>query len=355
MGILDWFKNRPSHFNPDRRSARDRPSQFDVSLRSNEMTLRAIDKAVTLTNPRLKLVRSYQERLAPSVETTVRYLRELLLALPLAIPVSSNFWSSAPDLRAFFVAASDIPAILGRSNNLRTLFDKYPELEEAYFVLGMAFSEQRVLGVSLQGDVVQREVAQTVIGFSDHQARICGQAEAEVRSLLGTQAYEYLVAQALSEIGEERSERRELEDNQALIRARLRLLRQQGPGLGSVFGSAPARSGSQLKLEAELLENERQLEAIGSPQSVLDSELECLREVLEHPERYVFLEQRQVRLSTMNVVLDQKSTDVASDIVFSLAQLNGVPRVRSAFVLAHCTRTELPAARINFEDAERYL
>ena len=59
-----------------------------------------------------------------------------------------------------------------------------------------------------------------------------------MRRLLGTQAFEYLVAQALSDIGEMRSERRELEESAALIRAHLRLLRQQGPGLGTVFNSA---------------------------------------------------------------------------------------------------------------------
>jgi hypothetical protein len=341
MGILDWFKNRPAQFDPDRLS--------------DEMTLRAIDKAVTLTNPRLKLVHSYQERLAPAVETSVHYLREMVLALPPAIRISTENWSADPILRAFFVAASDIPSALSRSHNLRTLFEKYPELDDAYFILGMMFNEQRVLGMSLQGDVIQRDVAQTVISFSDHQARICGHEDSEVRRLLGSQMYEYLVAQALSEIGEERSERRELEDNRALIRARLRLFQQQGPGLGSVFGSAPASSGEQLKLEAELLENEQQMEAIGSPQSALDNELELLREVLEHPGRYVRIEQKQLRLSTMNVVLEASSTDVASDIAFSIAQLTGVPRLQSAFVLARFARSELPPARMNFEVAERYL
>ena len=99
--------------------------------------------------------------------------------------------------------------------------------------------------------------------------------------------------------------KRQLQDNRSLIRARLRLLQQQGPGLGTVFGSAPAVSGELLKLEAQLVENERQMEAMGSPQSALDAELETLREVLEHPERYIRVEQKQVRISTMNVVLDQ--------------------------------------------------
>ncbi len=341
MGILDWFKNRQSQFDPD--------------CLSDEMMARAIEKAVTLTNPRLKLVRSYQERLAPAVEISVSYIQELLLSLPPPIQVSTASWSTDPALRAFFVAASDISSAVGRSNNLRTLFDKYPSMDEACFILGMVYCEQDVFGMSLQGDVVQREVAQAVVGFSEHQVRICGHEKSEVLRLLGTQAYEYLVAQALSEIGEERSERRDLEEKRALIRSRLRLLRQHGPGLGSVFGSAPAAQGEELALEAELLANERQVEAMGSPQSTMEGELESLREVLEHPERYVRVEKKTMRLNTMNVVVDEKSNDVASDIAFSLAQLMGVPKIQRAFVLARFARADLPEFRMNFEDAVRYL
>ena len=341
MGILDWFKNRPSQFDPDRLS--------------DEMSLRAIDKAVTLTNPSLKLLPAYQERLAKGASTSVRYIRDLVLSLPPAIKVSAANWSTDPALRAFFVAADDIPSTLGRSNSLRTLFDKFPGLDEAYFILVMKYSEQRVLGMALQGDVVQRDVAQTLVGFSEHQVRICGHEDKEIRRLLGAQAYEYLVAQALSEIGEERSERRELASNRELIRARLRLLRQQGPGLGSIFGSAPVNSGEMLKLEAQLLENERQIEALGNSQSALEDELETLREVLEQPGSYLHGEQMRLKLSTLNAVLDPDSTDAALPVEFSLARLTGMPQIERAFVMAHFSRIEMPSAQMNFDMAARYL
>ena len=48
MGILDWFKNRSSLFDEDRRSICG-TSPLEAVRRANEMTLQAIDKAVTLT------------------------------------------------------------------------------------------------------------------------------------------------------------------------------------------------------------------------------------------------------------------------------------------------------------------
>jgi hypothetical protein len=63
----------------------------------------------------------------------------------------------------------------------------------------------------------------------------------------------------------------------------------------------------------------------------------------------------QLRLNTMNVVLDDRSTDVASDVVFSLARLAGVSQIQRAFVMARFSRADLPAARMNFDNAARYL
>lgn len=68
MGILGWFKNRPDHFDPDRVT--------------DEMRRWAIDKAITLTNPRLKLLPSCEKQLASAVDTTIDYLRSLVPALP---------------------------------------------------------------------------------------------------------------------------------------------------------------------------------------------------------------------------------------------------------------------------------
>ncbi len=335
MGILDWFKNRPEKFDP-----------HSVSY---ETTEQCIDKAVTLTNPRLKLISSYRERLTPAVENSMRYVCVVVATLPDSIHVSSSQWSVSPALRAFFVSARDVSEVLSRSQNLRTFFNKYPFIDRAHLVLGIAYEEQRTFGMSIRGDIVQRDVAQTVVGFSDHKARICGETNQEVRRLLGIQLYEYLLAQALSEIGEEQNERQELEGNRALIRARLRLLRQQGPGLRTVFGSAPAWVEEQVRLEAQLLENEREMEAMGSPESALAHELDCLCAVLEAPERYIRVESREIKLNSMNVVLEKASAGAAADTEFSLVHLQGVPAMRRAFVLATFDRSEMQEVRKNFD------
>jgi hypothetical protein len=342
MGILDWFKNRPGQFDPDRVS--------------EEMVRGSVEKAIALTNPRLKLLPNCHKRLAPAVENTIEFLRAQVSLLPAVHPLSAKAWSSDPALRAFFVAHSDIPAVLARSDNLRTLFDKFPDLDEACLVLGMAFSKQRGFGMALHGEMVQRDVAQTSVSFSDHRARLCGHDELRLRRIVGVEVFEHLVAQALSEIGEERVERQELQTNRSLLRTRLRLLQQHGPGLGSMFGAEPAAPSEQTRLAAELLENERQLESLGGSDSVLEAELETLKAVLENPQRYLHFESTHLRLNTMNVLLDENSTEQAADVDFALVELSGSAPLRRAFILARVARTELPPPKkLDFNHAARYL
>ena len=342
MGILDWFKNRPGQYDPDRAS--------------DELIQWAVDKSVTLINPRLKLLANYQRRLQPSIETTIAFLRAQVSLLPAVHSLSSKTWSTDPALRAFFAAPTDIPALLGNSDNLRTLFGKFPELTSACLVLGMAFKEQRTFGMALHGELVQRDVAQTSVSFADHRARLCSQDEARLRRIIGVEIFEYLLAHALAEIGAERNERRELQENRSLLRARLRLLQQHGPGLGSMFGAEPAARSEQDRLAALLLENEQQLEAIGGNESLLEAELDCLQAVLANPQNYLHFAPKRLRLNTMNVVLDESCTDRVADVDFAVAELSGTPPMRRAFVLARVAREELPPPKkINLSEASRYL
>jgi hypothetical protein len=247
-------------------------------------------------------------------------------------------------------------AVLTHADNLRALFEKHPELDEAYLVLGMAFSQQRVFGLGLHGDTIQRDVAQMTVNFSDHKTRLCGPDETALRRVIGVEIFEYLISRALSEIGAERSERQELQANRSLIRARLRLLQQHGPGLGSMLGEAPAEASQQARLEAELLDNERQLEAMGGGEAALEGEIETLKGVLDNPQNYLSIEPRHLRVSTMNVVLDDASTDSGADVDFAVIELKGAISQHRAFVIARLARTELPPPQsMNYHEAMRYL
>ncbi len=207
MGIIDWFKNRTG--------------QFDSDGLSEETVCWAADKAITLTNPKLRIISNWQKRVSPSVGNAIRFMQGLVPIFPAARPLSQKSWAGDPALRAFFVTPKDIENLLARSDPLRTIFEKHPEIDEACLVLGMAISEQKTFGMAVRGDTIQRDVAQNVVCFSDHKTRLCAPDEAALRRVIGIEIFEYLISRALTEIGAERVERQELQANRALIRTRL--------------------------------------------------------------------------------------------------------------------------------------
>lgn len=339
MGIFDWFKSKPA--------------QFDPEVLSDDIVARAIDKAITLTDPRLKLLDSCEKTLRGPVKKCIAYLSDAISALPPPLTVSEANWASEPVLRAFFANASSLTTVLGRSRNLQTFFDKHADAGQAFIILETTYNERNIRALSLQGDVVPQDITQAVADFSVPRVRICGHTDSEILRLLGTQSFEYLVAQAMTKISEAKEDRRGLEDSRHRIRARLRLLQQQGPGWGSSLDTGPD-CVEQRQLETQLLENERQMEE-HSTRPFLEYELECLRDVLENLEDYFKFETKRLRLSTLNVILDKNSTDVASDIAFPRVILSGVPQAQCAFVTACLMRSEMPKIKLDIANAERFL
>ncbi len=342
MGILDWFKNRSA--------------QFDHQQISDELLRNSIEKALTLTNPRLQVLPGCHKRLAPAVLTTIEFLSALIRELPPVRALANDNWATDPAWRAFFATPNEVGAMLARSERLRTVFNKYPELDEAFLVLGMNYNEQQSLGIAMHGGLIRRDVLQTSVSFSDHRTHICSREEQRLRRLVGAAGFEYLLAQALSEIAQDRVERVELEANRNLLQARKRMLEQQGPGLGSMFSTAAEERAEQEKLTEELLASERQLQEIGLAENMLEMEFETVKSVLENPQRYLRIEPRRLRLNATNIVVDDPGQSDAAEVDFSMADFMGsLPRQR-AFVLACVARNEVPEApKINFDDAARYL
>ena len=98
MGILDWFINRQSH--------------FELEPVSRQLLQSSIEKAVSLVDPRLKLVPSYHKRLQPAVESALHFLQETVQSLPPPLHLVAANWSSCAQSRAFFTASAVIAATL---------------------------------------------------------------------------------------------------------------------------------------------------------------------------------------------------------------------------------------------------
>lgn len=342
MGIFDFWRNRDH--------------QLDDERVSEDLIREATDLIVKIANPRLNLVRRYRVRLAPAVESSIVFLREMNGLLPPPHEATAAGWSADPCIHVFFARPDDIVRAFSRSNDVRSFFDRAPQQQEAYTLLGMAMTEQKVLGMEIQGEVIHRDVPQTTVSFSDYKMRVCGATEQELRRILGRRLFEQFGLQALARIEAVQSRRRELEDKRALLKARLRLLQSQGAGLDAVFGNGATEEDEKLRtVEDQLDENERQLAEYGAGADALENELECVVDVLANARQGLVVTPRHLRLTSMNVIVEGKSSEPFQEVDFHVAEIAGDPPLTRAFTLVRFPRADLLPSDFLMREAERYL
>lgn len=306
--------------------------------------------------PQLRMLRQAEARLAPAVATAVRYLVGLAREVPPVREASAQAWAGDPSIHAFFASPDDIAPVLSRSEDLRAFFDHSPGLSEAYALLGMAMTEKHILGVALEGETMRRDVIQETISFSDHQVRVCGRTELELRQEIVRRLVDQLALEGMTRFAADQERRGELEKEQALLKTRLLLLERQGVGVRAALGDEARASAAQLEhLRQQMADNGRELEGLGMRAETLERQLGHLCAVLAEPAAHIYVERKTVRLNKMNVVLSHDSAEAGDDITFEVARIPASPPRKRAFALVRFARGELLPEQSMFERAARLL
>jgi len=341
MGLFDWIRGTK------RRADRERDARMEGTL----------ERVVNLTNPRLRFARRYRARLTPAVETALDYAHTLVAGVPPPRDATPEGWQSDCCIRAFFATADDLSRVFSRSPEVRTWFEGNPGAAEICAVLSMRLMETRILGIALEGGMLRRDVPQTTLSFDDHRVRICGRSEADLREEIERRIVDQLAITGLAAATQAKARRDVLEQEHALLRARLRLLQGRGDGLAVLMGK-DATDGSQLaRLHAELAMNEANLRSIASGAEALDYQLECVRNVLEHPADHLFVTGRRVRVDRMNVELDEASPTPGEMLDLQIARIpipDGAPEFRT-FALTRFPRAALLPRSALVQEAARML
>ena len=340
MRLLDWIRGGPSH----------------AITHDDEQTSEELDRVLQLTNPRLRYARRYRARLIPALKGAKEYTKSLIAGIPPARDASVETWRSDECMRAFFASPDELIRCFSRSPELRAWFDIHSSAQCIYAVLSMALVERRTLGTAIENGVIRRDVPQTTMSFSDHRVRICGASEAELRHDIERRVIEQLALTGLALASRDQSQREVLDRENALLRARLRLLASQGAGFASLSG-ARSEESVHARLRQELAMNEENLRSIAAGPDALEHQLERLCEVLMRPGDHLFVSSRRVRLDRMNVVISEENPQSGEPIELMIARIpipDGAPEHR-AFELVRFARTSLLPSAMLYTEAARML
>ena len=222
----------------------------------NPALLAALDRTAELVNPLLKALPDFEQRLQLPLEHALGYCDGLVAALPGPIDINRKAFSSDPLVHALFATADDIDQMLGRSQAVRDFLADPCCWESEYFYALFAARRQqkKQLGIAQQGELIQNDVPQLVLYFSDQTLiEPCCQLEITTGKLR-QRALDSLLRTFHDHVDALRQEREGLRADAAAERAHLTLLHGTTPGNAyEVRTRHLAELDARLRESAELL------------------------------------------------------------------------------------------------------
>jgi hypothetical protein len=289
--------------------------------------IQAVEHVVDETHSRLRFLPGYTRRLQDPVATAFGYIDELVEELPEPILCSRSTFAEDPRVNAFFVDPRHLQKVFSENAGVHELFDRDPSVNECWALLCMRKEEHQQLGMSLVGDLVQRDVMQTLVNFTDHQIYSPAATEAEARCSLKCCIFNSLLAHIRRRASDEKIRIVELENRRQSLLSRSHRATPDNGG----------ESAQELQRQIDDIGRELagEIPRLASPEYHLD----LVTDVLGNPARYVAGSLYSIRLSRLGIRLADGSDDTGNEI--ALFEIRVASQGTRVGVLVHFPRAEL--------------
>jgi hypothetical protein len=342
MGLFDSLFNRVS----GKSAAGDEP-----------VLKEALDRAVEVVDPRLKVLPRYAERLRPALLASIQHLRAVLTGIGTVHEASAEAWSADPVVRAIFPRPTDVAAIISRSREVQKFFRTNAAANEVYGVVGMAIEEKHVMAPAMQDGMLRQDVMRTQLSFSDHKVILVGPDLDALRRVIGRAMFNQLLLNTVEQLSGQEKQRKDLGMARAMLQARLRMLKGHDVTIAAAFDdAAPSDPTAEINsLEQELARTSGAIGDLGGGVDALDKELEMLASVLTHTGDVLQLSQRKLRIDQFNTVLDENATEPGAEIEFVVLRLASEPPRTRAAVFVRFDRANLGRGGLAIDEVARSL
>lgn len=295
----------------------------------------ALERAAARVDPRLKQTRAWPKRYRRSISAALAQARRVAEAIPGPVDIDAANFARDPFVHALFASPEDIRRALCSSRVMHDYVDS-GVASEAYVLLSMRREEKRTLGMEVAGSVINRDVPQRLVWFSDHQLIAPAPTLEQARANLRWTLFDRFLGRLAGGVDSLRAERDRLAEEKDHALARLRC--------------ADASRRPELQQRADHC-----LKQLGEATRCLepDNLVEIFDTVLSHPEDCLFLREQTLRIDTMGVVRSDGGDNNGSLLRFvELVERYHEPRT---VVLVHCPEIHPMTQEERLNEAERWL
>jgi len=310
---------------------------------------KGIERAIDGTDPLLRTLPQYRKLLRKPVLHAIDHVVSLITSLPAPQPTDRQSYDEDVRLQTLFTSARRMAELFANDMAMRRHRANIETGKESVNALVLAERmEKHVMGMELNGEMLRRDVAQTVMDFRGHRLLDPTTSESETRRQLMRRAYDHLISLALQRIAEARSERARLGQQHSLLQRKLQALQQGAWG----FDAAAQPQQQPAAVQTELEEIERQLTGLGTADRTLHAHLEITANLLMEAEQQLWGENIELRLDRMNVQRDDQDTSAR---VVRLQELHNARHRCMVMLLVTVNPVDLPQTEDFLTSAQRLL
>ena len=277
----------------------------------------ALDCVVDGIEPKMRYFPGYKKILNNSVATSLAYISHLVDTIPDPIYISRKTFATDPQIKAYFVNIEEIQDIFSSNTELRDFFEVSENCnqDEAYALLCMNETEKTVLGMDLHGNVIQRDVMQIALNFSEHKILSPAANENEVRTGIKQCIFDALITNALQQILELKQQKLGLETQRTILKSRLKNRQLHGGGLSKLLASATEAEPSAI-IEQRIAENEKKLEKLPTSWDAPRFYMEIIKNILSHPENFIRIKAKSFNVTKTGIVASDDTSQSVNTIHF---------------------------------------
>ena len=241
----------------------------------------AIERLLYEINPRLAFLPGYGEKLGAPVWHALQHIEDVIDRIAGPLDASTRQWISTPVLRAMFGSGDEMGRVFNRGNVLQVCARMPADPDDGcYAMLAATVQVRKVLGMELRGETMLRDVPQTQISFTDHRVIAASTSETALREKMKGFALEFMAQRVLANIEAAQSQHSGLEQELAMLRARLRMKRRQDQGKACLCERIEITSEEVAALYDKIKEKEAELAQTAVHTPTLDFFLNEMLKVL---------------------------------------------------------------------------
>lgn len=221
--------------------------------------------------------------LRSGVRTALGHAQKITQTLAPPLDVGQHLWLGRKLVPIFFASADQGVKTIRESQALYQYFQD-PLAQQAYFLLTMYRHEFKTLGHELDGEIVQREVLQTVVEMIDHRIDLVAGSVAELLKEIQDQIVLYLAGLVPQAKSQSKVTQQSMTAQQKLIQAQVRTLELAHQADQPLTGSENLQDKlNQGQAILQDLNNELQtLENHGTTQDYVQQIIQVLNQPQDH-------------------------------------------------------------------------